>query len=281
MTTVYVAKVHMTSVHVAMVHMTTVHVANVHMTSVHVAKVHMTSVHVAKVHMTSVHVAKVTIRHAAKFRMRSQSGEILESMRQKSTRWDSRRRKQGVHAAKVQFSSDQFKMVSMRSEKPTCASPRLSEVPPPLPLKRLESPHDETQGGGIRKSTRQKSAWWESTRRNLRVQRQRSTWWESTRRNLRVQRQKSTWWESTRRNLRVQRQKSTWWESTRRNQGVYAAKVHMMRVNVAKSWSLCSQESRKREVWPTENFLPCSSSNNNNVHLSCAHQRPERSHDTY
>ena len=24
-----------------------------------------------------------------------------------------------------------------------------------------------------------------------------------------------------------------------------------------------------------------SSLNNNNVHLSCAHQRPERSHDTY
>ena len=24
-----------------------------------------------------------------------------------------------------------------------------------------------------------------------------------------------------------------------------------------------------------------SDSNNNNVHLSCAHQRPERSHDTY
>jgi len=32
----------------------------------------------------------------------------------------------------------------------------------------------------------------------------------------------------------------------------------------------------------TRNFLGHASyHNNNNVHLSCAHQRPERSHDTY
>ena len=37
----------------------------------------------------------------------------------------------------VQFISFQFKMVSMRPEKPICAPPRLSEVSPTLPLKRL------------------------------------------------------------------------------------------------------------------------------------------------
>ena len=31
----------------------------------------------------------------------------------------------------------QFKMVSMRSERPICAPPRLSEVPPTMPLKRF------------------------------------------------------------------------------------------------------------------------------------------------
>ena len=31
-----------------------------------------------------------------------------------------------------------------------------------------------------------------------------------------------------------------------------------------------------REICVKVSFL-----NNNNVHLSCAHQRPERSHDTY
>ena len=34
--------------------------------------------------------------------------------------------------------SIQFKMVSMRSEKPICAPPRLSEVSPTLPLKRFQ-----------------------------------------------------------------------------------------------------------------------------------------------
>ena len=28
-------------------------------------------------------------------------------------------------------------------------------------------------------------------------------------------------------------------------------------------------------------FITLFNNNNNNVHLSCAHQRPERSHDTY
>ena len=36
--------------------------------------------------------------------------------------------------SEVQFGSIQFKMVSMRSEKPICAPPRLSEFPPTLPL---------------------------------------------------------------------------------------------------------------------------------------------------
>ena len=35
----------------------------------------------------------------------------------------------------VQFTSVQFKVVSMRSEKPICATPHLSEVFPKLPLK--------------------------------------------------------------------------------------------------------------------------------------------------
>ena len=38
----------------------------------------------------------------------------------------------------VRFSSVQFRMVSVRSEKPICTPPRLSEVPPTLPLKRLQ-----------------------------------------------------------------------------------------------------------------------------------------------
>ena len=39
---------------------------------------------------------------------------------------------------KTHFSSVQFKMVSMRSEMPICAPPRLSEVSPTLPLKRFQ-----------------------------------------------------------------------------------------------------------------------------------------------
>ena len=41
-----------------------------------------------------------------------------------------------------QFSSVQLKMVSMRSEKPICAPPRLSEVSPTLPLKRFQCSSD-------------------------------------------------------------------------------------------------------------------------------------------
>ena len=40
------------------------------------------------------------------------------------------------------FSSVQFKMVSMRSEKPTCALSRLSEVSPTLPLRRFQCSSD-------------------------------------------------------------------------------------------------------------------------------------------
>ena len=37
-----------------------------------------------------------------------------------------------------------------------------------------------------------------------------------------------------------------------------------------------------RAVWFPELFnLPCTVNENNNVHLSCTHQRPEYSHDTY
>jgi len=42
----------------------------------------------------------------------------------------------------IQFSADQLKIVSMRSEKPTCASPRLSEVSPILLLKRFQCSPD-------------------------------------------------------------------------------------------------------------------------------------------
>ena len=38
----------------------------------------------------------------------------------------------------VQFSFGQFKMVSLRSEKPICTPPRLSEVSPASPLKRFQ-----------------------------------------------------------------------------------------------------------------------------------------------
>ena len=40
------------------------------------------------------------------------------------------------------FSSVQFKVVSMRSEKPICAPPRLSEVSPTLPFKRFQCSSD-------------------------------------------------------------------------------------------------------------------------------------------
>ena len=40
-------------------------------------------------------------------------------------------------AVSYQPSPVQFKMLSMRSDKPTCAPPRLSEVPPTLPLQQL------------------------------------------------------------------------------------------------------------------------------------------------
>ena len=43
----------------------------------------------------------------------------------------------GPTALSFNVSSDQFKMVSTRSEKPICAPPRLSDVSPTLPLKRL------------------------------------------------------------------------------------------------------------------------------------------------
>ena len=42
------------------------------------------------------------------------------------------------HFVVLQFGSFQFKMVSIRSEKAICAPPRLSEVPPRLPLKRFQ-----------------------------------------------------------------------------------------------------------------------------------------------
>ena len=42
----------------------------------------------------------------------------------------------------AEFSSVQFKMVSMRSEKPMCAPPRLSEVSPTLPLKQFQCSSD-------------------------------------------------------------------------------------------------------------------------------------------
>ena len=43
-----------------------------------------------------------------------------------------------IFSAGRQFSSVQFKMACMRSEKPTCAPPRLSQVSPTLPLKRFQ-----------------------------------------------------------------------------------------------------------------------------------------------
>ena len=45
-------------------------------------------------------------------------------------------------AVKSRDSSVQFKMVSMRSEKPICAPPRLSEVSPSSPLKRFQCSSD-------------------------------------------------------------------------------------------------------------------------------------------
>ena len=36
-----------------------------------------------------------------------------------------------------------------------------------------------------------------------------------------------------------------------------------------------------RELYPNPVGVPYNNNNNNNVHLSCAYQRPERSHDTY
>ena len=42
----------------------------------------------------------------------------------------------------LQFSSVQFKMVSMRTEKPICAPPRLSEGSPTLPFKRFQCSSD-------------------------------------------------------------------------------------------------------------------------------------------
>ena len=45
----------------------------------------------------------------------------------------------GIDCLKVQFSSRQFKMASIRSEKPMRAPPRLSEVSRALPLKPFSS----------------------------------------------------------------------------------------------------------------------------------------------
>ena len=42
----------------------------------------------------------------------------------------------------IQFGSFQFKMVSMRSEKPICAPPRLSAVSPTSPLKQFQCSSD-------------------------------------------------------------------------------------------------------------------------------------------
>ena len=49
-----------------------------------------------------------------------------------------RRKRSDVRAFLRSTCSVQFKMVSMRSEKPICARPRLSEVSPKLPLKRFQ-----------------------------------------------------------------------------------------------------------------------------------------------
>ena len=46
------------------------------------------------------------------------------------------------NGTKTYFSSVQFKMVSMSSEKPICAPPSLSEVSPMLPLKRFQCSSD-------------------------------------------------------------------------------------------------------------------------------------------
>ena len=49
-----------------------------------------------------------------------------------------------INIAIIDFiiSSVQFKMVYMRSEKPICAPPSLSEVSPKLPLKRFQCSSD-------------------------------------------------------------------------------------------------------------------------------------------
>ena len=49
---------------------------------------------------------------------------------------------EGVWLPMECFNSVQFKMVSMRSEKPVCAPPSLSEVSPTLPLKRFQFSSD-------------------------------------------------------------------------------------------------------------------------------------------
>ena len=46
------------------------------------------------------------------------------------------------NTVEILFSSVQFKMVSMRLEKPICAPPRLLEVSPTLPLERLQCSSD-------------------------------------------------------------------------------------------------------------------------------------------
>jgi len=46
----------------------------------------------------------------------------------------------------------------------------------------------------------------------------------------------------------------------------------------------CMVQAERAETAPAmlqPNSAVSNNNNNNNVHLSCAHQRPERSHDTY
>ena len=44
---------------------------------------------------------------------------------------------------------------------------------------------------------------------------------------------------------------------------------------------MINQDSQLERIRGQLALVTFNNNNNNNVHLSCAHQRPERSHDTY
>ena len=72
----------------------------------------------------------------------------------------------GGSSPSVPFRSVQFKMVFMRSEKPICAPPRLSEVSPALPLKRVHHQARPATGKLSKRRETARLAGWDKRGRN-------------------------------------------------------------------------------------------------------------------